>query len=243
MKKNETTAKRRIPKTPLTRFLDVFLRLFYRRKVIGGEKVDSSQPSVFVCNHGFTSGPISAVLYFPFPFRVWINSTMLNCKEAAASMEDSFRDNFKLVGRWGRKAFCRVASWLVCRVLKSFDHIPVYKGYSRKTIETITLSVDALERGENLLIFPEKPDDGYDDETFREFNTGFATLGRAYYKRTGRRLVFYPVFSDGPTNMFLIGEPVTFDPENEAHAEKIRIATELQERVTGLKDKLLTCSS
>ena len=243
MKKNEPRDLRRLPKSPITRLLALFLRLFYRRKVIGGENIDSSQASVFVCNHGLAAGPITAVLYFPVLFRVWINATMLNCKEASASMEDTFRDNFKLVGRLGRKAFCHVASWLVCHVLKSYEPIPVYKGNTRKTVETISLSIDALNRGENLLIFPEKPADRYDDESFKDFNTGFATLGRAYYKRTGRRLVFYPVFSDGPTHTFIIGEPVTYDPENEPHSEKIRISSELQGRMTGLKDKLLTCSS
>ena len=244
MKKTEPKALRRVPKSPITHFLDVFLRLFYRRKVIGRDIIDSSQASVFVCNHGFTSGPITAALYFPVRFRVWINSTMLNCKEASASMEDSFRDNFKFLGRWGRKAFCRVASWLVCHVLRSYHPIPVYKGNTRKTIETLSLSIDALNKGENLLIFPEKPDDdGYNDETFKEFNTGFATLGRAYYKNTGRRLKFYPVFSDAPTHTLIIGEPVTYDPENEPRSEKLRITSELQGRMTGLKDKLLTCSS
>ena len=93
-----------------------------------------------------------------------------------------------------------------------------------------------LMRGENLLIFPEKPKDHYDPESYKVFNTGFAALGKALYDRAGQCLDFYPIWSDFKTHTFRIGKPVTYDPANEPHAEKVRISNELRDRMTELKD-------
>ena len=238
MKKSEPTELHRLPNSPVTRFLALILRLFYRRKVRGSENIDPSKASVFVCNHGLAFGPITAVLHLPVRSRPWINACMLDRGEASSTMENTFRDKLKFLGPKAKKRLFIVASRLVCHVLNSFEPIPVFKGDPRKSVETISLSVDALKRGENLLIFPEKPVDRYDEESFKAFNTGFAALGRVYYRQTGLSLSFYPVFSDGHTHTFIIGEPVTFNPENEARSEKIRISSELQGRMTGLRDKL-----
>jgi hypothetical protein len=99
----------------------------------------------------------------------------------------------------------------------------------------VELSVDALEEGYNLLIFPEKPSDRYDKESYKDFNTGFASLGRAYFERTGQSLDFYPCWSDSRTHSFRIGKPVTFDPSNDARTEKLRISTELRDQMGVLK--------
>ena len=107
----------------------------------------------------------------------------------------------------------------------------------KASADTIKQSVDALVRGENLLIFPEKPKDRYNEESYKDFNTGFAALGRAYYERTGQCLDFYPAWSDRKSHTFNIGKPVTFDPANDARMEKQRISAELKERMAGLRQK------
>lgn len=45
-----------------------------------------SYPSVFVCNHGFIYGPLSAVIYLPTYFRPWIHNVMLSRESAAGEM-------------------------------------------------------------------------------------------------------------------------------------------------------------
>lgn len=235
MSRSEPKDIHRLPDSRLTRFVASVLRIFYRRKVIGKENIDTSEASVFICNHGRASGPISAVLYLPVRFRPWINGCMLEREEATEVMMGTFRDKFTFLGPKTKRRLLHGVSRLVCHLLNSFDPVPVYKGDPRKSVETVIRSVEALERGENLLIFPEKPADRYDEESYKEFHTGFAVLGRAYHKHTGRRLRFYPVFSDSRTRRMVIGEPVTFDPSGEPRTEKLRISSELQTRMTGLK--------
>ena len=239
MNRSEPKELHRLPDSRLTRFIASILRLFYRRKVSGRENIDTSEASVFICNHGRASGPITAVLHLPVRFRPWINGCMLDREEATDVMMGTFRDKFTFLKPKAKRRLLHGVSRLVCHVLNSFDPIPVYKGDPRKSVETIIRSVEALERGENLLIFPEKPADRYDEESYKEFHTGFAALGRAYHKHTGRDLKFYPVFSDPGSRRLVIGEPVVFDPSEESREGKLRITSELQDRMKGLKSLCL----
>lgn len=235
--KDDHTKLHRLPDSRFTRFITAVLRPFYRRKVIGAENIDTTRAAVFACNHAKTSGPVSAVIHMPVRFRPWINGYMLDREQATSTMMRTYRDKFMFLGS---KVKRRLLWWLsgpMCHVLNSFEPIPVYKGMPKESAGTIELSVDALERGENLLIFPEKPSDRYDRESYKDFNTGFAAIGRAFYDRTGQCLEFYPVWTDQEKHEFRIGRPVTFDPSGDPRTEKLRISSELRDRMTLLKNE------
>ena len=229
-------APHRLPNSRFTRFAARICRLFWRRKVVGQDNIDPSKASVFTCNHGKTAGPITAVIYLPVRFRPWINGCMLDREEATDTMMRTFRHRFNFLGPKLKRSIIYWISGMVCHFLNSFEPVPVYKGMPRASADTIGQSVDALVNGENLLIFPEKPKDRYDEESYKDFNTGFATLGRAYYDRTGLCLDFYPIWSDRKSRTFHIGKPVTFDPDGETRAEKQRISAELRERMDALRN-------
>ena len=236
MSKVEHTEVHRLPNSRFTRVLKAILRPFYRRKVYGTENIDSSGAAVFACNHARTSGPVSAIMHLPVHFRPWINACMLDREEATGTMMRTFRDKFTFLGTGTKRKLIRWITGPVCHILNSFEPIPVYKGMPKESAGTIDLSVDALERGDNLLIFPEKPRDRYDRESYKDFNTGFAALGRAMYDRTGKCLDFYPVWTDQKKHEMRIGKPVTFDPSADPRAEKMRISAELRDRMSGLKE-------
>ena len=234
MSSSASTLKR-LPTSRFTRFARALAKLVYFRRVYGAENIDRSRAAVFTCNHGRTSGPVTAVAFLPVRFRPWINACMLERGEATDTMMRTFRDRFRLLGPKLKRRLIWHISGFVCHFLNSFEPIPVYKGMPKESAGTVKLSVDALERGENLLIFPEKPRDRYDEHSFKEFHTGFAAIGKAYYERTGRRLDFYPCFSDRKTHSFRIGKPVTYNPSGDPRAEKLRISTELQDSMEALR--------
>lgn len=236
MSRSNHTKPHKFPTTPFSRLLVRVGRIIWIRKVIGKENIDTSRPSVFTCNHGRTAGPCSAVVHLPVTFRPWINACMLNVEEATDTIKKTFRNRFTFIPLKLKNAIIPFAAKKICRLLNAFEPIPVYKGMPKESVGTIELSVDALLRGENLLIFPEKPKDHYDPDSYKVFNTGFATLGKALYERAGQCLDFYPIWSDFKTHTFRIGKPVTFDPTNDSHAEKLRITNELRDRMTALKD-------
>ena len=221
----------RLPDSRITRFTARICKLFWRRRVLGQDNIDRSKAAVFTCNHGKISGPVTAVIYLPVHFRPWINGCMLDRKEATDTMMKTFRDKFKFLGPKLKRRILYLVSGVICHFLNSYKPVPVYKGQAK----TIEQSVEALADGENLLIFPEKPQDRYDKESYKDFNTGFAALGKAYYERTGLRLDFYPVWSDNKSHLFIIGEPITFDPENEPRTEKQRISAALMASMDDLR--------
>ena len=221
------------------RILSSIVRPFLRLKVSGEENLKRGEyPSVFVCNHGFIYGPISAVVYLPTYFRPWIHDAMLDKEKTAVELAFSFP-------RLPRAAIRAMAS-LVCKVLNSCDPIPVVRGNSRDVMTTLHASLDALAEGDNLLIFPELPNSrtrdgkagaGEEEEgsNLRNFFTGFAHIGKMYFEKTGQSLLFYPLYTDATRREFRIGEPVRYDPTLPSRESKTAIAEELHSRMVDLK--------
>ena len=54
--------------------------------------------------------------------------------------------------------------------------------------------------------------DGTAGRMLRTFYTGFAHIAKMYFDRTGKALLFYPLYSDMDERAFRIGEPVAYDP-------------------------------
>ena len=109
---------------------------------------------------------------------------------------------------------------------------------------TIEKSLDALEEGDNIMLFPEKPGDRTIDgaesstktEDLRSFYTGFAHIGKMYYDKTGRSLMFYPVYSNRNRHVFIIGSPVLYDPSLPPRESKRYVAEQLQRAIEELAE-------
>ena len=219
-------------------------RPFLRLKVTGTEHLRKKDyPSVFVSNHNFIYGPIAAVIYLPTYFRPWIHNVMLERETAAKEIARPFGVVIKIFGRRLGGAIIRFGARLTCWALNSFNPIPVVRGASRDVMSTFERSILALEEGDNILIFPEKPkrmvnpDGAAGEDVLRTFYTGFAHIAKMYYDRTGKALLFYPLYSDMDERAFRIGEPVAYDPSLEPHEGRRRLAEQLQRRVAELSGK------
>ena len=94
--------------------------------------------------------------------------------------------------------------------------------------KTCTLSVEAMEAGDNLLIFPENPDGveqgkGYERAGIGEMFRGFAMLAPIYYNKTGKRCRFLPMFAHKSTRTLSFGTPIIYDPDTPPNEERDRI--------------------
>ncbi len=219
-------------------------RPFLRLKVSGtGNLRKKDYPSVFVSNHNFIYGPIAAVIYLPTYFRPWIHNVMLERETARREISRSFSIVLRIFGKKIGGMIIGLGTRLTCWALNSFNPIPVVRGASRDVMSTFERSITALEEGDNILIFPEKPKnmvgagDEVGDDVLRTFYTGFAHIAKMYYDRTGKALLFYPLYSDISEHAFRIGEPVAYDPALEPHEGKRRLAEQLQKQVAELSAK------
>ena len=224
------------------RILCTVARPFLRLKVTGKEHLQSDDyPSVFVCNHGFIYGPIYAVFYIPTYFRPWIHNVMLDYDTAVLELHKSLAVIKKI---FGRRIGSKILSWLTkatCWQLNSFNPIPVVRGSSRDVMSTFDMSLQALVEGDNILLFPEKPKEltgvAEDDKSgrIRLFYTGFAHIGKLYFDKTGKKLRFYPLYSDKNKRVFKIGEGVEYNPELSPIESKKELAEKLQLRMEELQ--------
>ncbi|MBE5769379.1 MAG: 1-acyl-sn-glycerol-3-phosphate acyltransferase [Clostridiales bacterium] len=211
------------------RAMMALLRPFFRHTIKGGEHIvqDENNPIVFLCNHGEIYGPVSSMLYIPVPVRPWVIS------ELTTKPEDVSRYIYKWTFepmKWLGKA-----SWWISKLIgpisvwgmKQLEVIPVFRNKPRELMVTFRRSVEAMEAGDNLLIFPENPDasdtPGYADGGMGEMFRGFPMLAQVYYNRTGKRCRFLPMYAHKGMRTLSFSEPIHYDPENDPMAERDRI--------------------
>ena len=119
-------------------------------------------------------------------------------------------------------------------IVNSLDHVPVYRNSTKDLIHTFKLSAEALEAEDNLLIFPENPNDpaqekrGYLRDTVGAFFTGFTTVAQLYHKRMGKCPQFYPLYADKKRRTLTFGPPIRYDANNAPVDEQRRIAAYLR---------------
>lgn len=212
----------------------VLLRPVMYHTVEGRENVDAL-PGVFVFNHGEVYGPIAAVVFLPYEMRPWILDKMIDKAQITAHMYEGTFSRIKWLPVWMRKTLARMLSPLVVWALNSFEPIPVYRGTGRGVLKTFELSVECLQSGDSLLLFPENPEERYtDSEQVSDFYRGFANIGRLYYKRTKECVSFYPVYASRRSRVLRIGENVRYDPSN-GRQEEGRIVTLLHRHMRELQ--------
>ncbi|HWR23261.1 MAG TPA: hypothetical protein VN366_07255 [Feifaniaceae bacterium] len=198
-------------------------------RVTGKEHVDTAHgPVVFVGNHLEIYGPLITNLHLPFYFRSWIISGMLDRDIIAAQLKNGVNNVFRIMPEKLRARLPRLIAPVVLFVLQSLDPIPVYRGTAREVINTMRLTVDAMEYEDNILLFPENPgEEQYRQKGVSDFYSGFASIGAEYYKRTGRCTTFYPVYANKFKRTLTIGPGIRFNAENGRREERDRIVMEL----------------
>lgn len=195
----------------------------------------NGKASVYVCNHRGLSGPVLATLHMPVSYRPWIHDVMLDSKKLTQSIIGyTFKCRYIeciLKGTIG------IAVKPICALLNAFNPIPAMRKACHEASQAIAQSVETLDTGENILLFPEKPRTRKSRHQLRDFYTGFAAIGEAYHRKTGEIVEFVPVYIDVKSRTLNIGNPVSYNPANDSLTEKRRIATTLHSRMKSMADK------
>ncbi len=215
-----------------------FLKPFFRMKVEGKENLDKRDyPAIFVSNHGVWSGPMAAVMYLPTYFRPWVHNVMLDRRMAAEEMYSTFFHRLKIFGEKMQRRLAHLVAGPVTWALNAFNPIPVERSSHRRLLTTFHETIEALAESDNVLIFPERPMEIINEnaeeflhnkEQLRDLATGFASIGKLYYAKSGRRIAFYPMYINRQQRVFRIGRPIIYNPHNNYHEEKQRISEQLK---------------
>ena len=100
-------------------------------------------------------------------------------------------------------------------------------------------SVEALDNGENLMIFPEHPDGKYEKGGVSEFSPGFLMLAEAWWKKSGKKLRILPVYANREERTFTYGDEIVYEPEKGFAEEQERILKDARAqmlRMAGITD-------
>lgn len=223
-----------------TRVIMAVLRPFFRHTLKDADRIvqDENNPIVFLCNHGEVYGPVSGMLYIPVPVRPWVMSELTQTPlEVAQYVYKWSISPIKWLGRAGWW-IARMIGPVVVWAMRQFEAIPVYRNKPRELMTTFRRSVEAMEAGDNLLIFPENPDaiegEGYAHGRMGELFRGFPMLAQVYFNRTGKRCRFLPMYAHKGNRTLSFGEPILYNPDNDAISERDRIVDEAQRQMEAL---------
>ena len=170
--------------------------------------------TIILSNHVGTSAPLAWELYEDIPFRFWGASEMnsglipLYKYQTKVYYHEKKHWNIHLA-----RLFCIIASPLTNLFYKGLNLISTYRDMRFRT--TISESIETLNSGKNIIIFPEISDKGYLDE-LEGFHQGFLMLASichkknmdldicvAYYRKNERKYVvgesmkLYELFNSG----------------------------------------------
>ena len=212
----------------LSRILMVLCRMHFRCKTVNADHIvtDDDNPLVFLCNHGEFYGPMACKMYIPVPIRAWAVAYLMSDKKSVAQYIYDNTTSRLNAPEFIKRLLARMAAWLCVNVTGQLECIPVYRDSPSKLRETFRMTLDCLEAGDNLLIFPEDPDNKYPSEGIGELSPGFMMLADIYWKRKKKRLRMLPMYADKKRRRLTFGNIITYNPENNVKDEQDRIITE-----------------
>ena len=211
-----------------------FVKLFYPKTKIAGSENLPTDAGIIVANHTQMNGPIIGILYYPRKRSIWCNHEMMELKEVPDYAFNDFWINKPKSVRWFFRGLSYVIAPLAVCIFNTADTIAVYR--DKRIVKTINDSIEALNSGKDVIIFPESPVEH--NNIVCEFQTGFVDVARRYNKKTGKELYFIPMYIAPALKTAYIGKPVQYNSENKVADEKIRICDYLMDEITGMARSL-----
>jgi 1-acyl-sn-glycerol-3-phosphate acyltransferase len=211
-------------------FIIRILRTFGKKPRIAGlEHYKRGVPSIFVANHLGSFGPVVMKVFFPIDLVPWVTYEIMDKNLCPDYLRDDFVEKeLKL-----KPPLSIIASKMLSKICISLmvyiGAIPVYKK-GKKILAALHESVHILEKGHDLIIFPEIPDLGANDQ-INEFYTGFINIAKYFFKRNNANIAFYPVCIHKENSFISITKPIIYNPKSAFPNEKKRIINLLKDSI------------
>lgn len=195
---------------------------------------ESEEPIVYVSHHQNMKGPVTVLAWLTQPVRTWVFSVFLDQKECF-----NHYMNYTFTKRFGwPPALAKLVVWplsfFISNLMKSGQGIPVYRK-SKKVMRTMKLSVEALQKGESILIFPDV-DYQSEAEEVGDIYEGFLFVEKYYHRKTGKHVAFVPLYSDSHTRTIRAGETIRFREGASFVEQRTEVAAQIQEELNRLAD-------
>ena len=212
---------------PWFRVIKKIMRLFIKETefVYLGEKI--TEPTIVLSNHVGTAAPLAWELYGNLPFRFWgaseMNSGLISLYKYQTRVFYHEKKHWNL---HLARLFCLIASPLTYMFYKGINLISTYRDIRFK--HTITESIDTLDSGKSVIIFPEISDNGYLD-VLEGFHQGFTVLG-SILLRKGKNIPITVAYYKKSEKRYIVDKPVMLSEIFRNGASREEIAKQLCDR-------------
>ncbi len=175
------------------------------RFVYLGEEIKNG--GIILSNHEGTDAPLSLEIYLNAPIRMWgaseMNSGLIKMYKYQTRVYYHEKKHWNL---HLARLFCLIASPLTNLFYKGLDLISTYR--DTNFMKTVKESMEAIEKGQNLVIFPEDSTNGYLDE-LEGFHKGFVVFANSALRK-GYDLPIYVSYFRKRDKTYIIDKPVMF---------------------------------
>ena len=218
----------------LFKIFKFFVRLFYgKMEIVGLENLPENN-AVIVGNHCQLNGPICGEVFMDDNCYIWCAGQMMKLKEVP---EYAFTDFWSQKRKWVQP-FYKLVSYLmapisVC-IFNNARTIAVY--HDMRVIGTFKDTIQMLQKGANILVFPEK--DEKHNNILYKFQENFIDVAKLYYKKTAISLTFVPMYIAPRLRKMYIGQGISYNSENSISDERKRISEYLSNEITDIARNL-----
>lgn len=218
----------------LFKIIKKILYIFYPEfPAIGMENLPD-EPCVIVANHSQMHGPIACELHFNEKKYIWCAGQMMSFKDVPAyAYADFWSQKSKL-----SRPFYKILSYLIAPlavVIFNNAHT-IAVNHDTRIITTFKETLARLEAGNYVIIFPEY--DEPDNDILYKFRDKFIDVARLYYKRTGKKLKFVPMYIAPKLKQMHLGNAIEFNPENDLNNERSKICKYLSDTIVKIAKTL-----
>ena len=213
------------------RCLKKIMKIRYKKPkfVYLGEEITNG--AVILSNHEGTDAPMSFEIYSGKPVRFWgtyqMNSGLIKMYKYQSKVYFHEKKHWNL---FGARMFCLIASPLTNMFYKGLDLISTYPDGRFKN--TIKESLEAINNGENIVIFPEKSDNGY-QATLDGFYGGFVFFAEICKKHNIDLPIFVSYFNK-ENKIYLVDKPILYSALTKNGETREEVAKKLCDRCNEL---------
>ena len=234
MKEEQLEEKKTVKKSKRKwyfRLLKKIMKIRYKKPkfVFLGEEIQTS--SVILSNHEGTDAPMSLEIYLDKPLRMWgaheMNSGLIKLYKYQTKVYYHQKKGWNL---FLARLFCLLASPLTYLFYSGLNLISTYK--DSRFRKTIAESLEAIKKGENIVIFPEDSTNGY-LEKLEGFYSGFVMLCDVCYKK-GIDVPIYVSYFKKQQKVYVFDKPVLYSSLLKDNLSKEQIAEKLKNRCNEL---------
>lgn len=187
------------------RFLKKLMKGRYKKVqfIYKGEEIQNQ--AIILCNHEGTDGPMSWEMHSKKQVRFWgaheMNSGLIKMYKYQSKVYYHQKKRWNL---FLARMFCLLASPMTNIFYKGLNLISTYTDL--RFYKTIKESIDSIKEGDNIVIFPEKSLEGYQEELLG-FYGGFISLAKALLNE-GINSPIYVSYLNKKKHICLVDSPV-----------------------------------